>query len=199
MGGGRWKRTAASGSGLVRDWYAGVSRTARLCARMRRASRGACCSASLHQTISMAVTTRMDATAACVESNASSAANTYFAAARAIPLASHKSNRHAEFTVDSPGDEAVGASSKIEGAPIRETVLRFELSTGALDSRPESLRVPPIFELRECGATKRVVRSPLLFGAPKRCRLNTSADGASKRRNGQTQPRRPPTLQERIQ
>ena len=84
MGGGRWNRTAASGSGLVRDTYVGAGCPACMSARMRRASRGVCCSASVEQTISMAVTIRTDCTTACVESNASSAANAYFVTARAI-------------------------------------------------------------------------------------------------------------------
>ena len=96
MGGGRWKRAAASGSGLILDAYAGTGRAAGTSARMRRASRGACCLASVHQTISAAVTTRTDGTAACVESNASSAANTYCATARAICLSVSRKSRAAQ-------------------------------------------------------------------------------------------------------
>jgi len=53
---------------------------------MRRASRGVCFSVSLPQAISMAATARADGITACVESNASSAANAYFITARAITL-----------------------------------------------------------------------------------------------------------------
>jgi len=53
---------------------------------MRRDSRGVCFSVSLEQTNSMAEATRTDGITACVDSNASSAANAYFMTARAIGL-----------------------------------------------------------------------------------------------------------------
>jgi len=72
-----------SGSGLVRDTYAGAGWRTGAAVRMRRASRGVRCSASVQQPITKADTTRPDGTTACVDSNASSAANVYFTTARA--------------------------------------------------------------------------------------------------------------------
>ena len=107
---------------------------------MRLTIRGAGCSASVEQTISMDVTTRREGAAACVESNASSAANTFFAIARAIYLASHKNQSETisqgeldlarrigrEDTAESTGDvyEILG---HLEIHPVQSVVgLRFQ-------------------------------------------------------------------------
>ena len=85
-GGGRWKRTGASGFGVNGSRMRLIGNRTGGSGWMGRTCSAACCSVSAHQTISAGETRCLEGTAACAVSSASNAANTYWATARAILL-----------------------------------------------------------------------------------------------------------------